>query len=515
MHHVSRPRPDAPLLFVCIDAGDERVATELMDAGRMPALRAVRDRGSSVVVDTVADELEHCVWPPMVSGRPVGDYAVPFFYIFEPKTMGLTFRREADVDLEPFWLHLPDRGHGALVLDMPDLHPNPESLADETCCWHEHAPPHKPFFTTAALERTLRSFGPPPALDDPDYRGEQSLDHDRAVSDAFAASARFRGAATLAASAGRSTVCLTVHEAHVVHHWLGHHYDQEHWWRPYEPDPELVFRPYEAMDAALAPLLRRFEHGHVVVAMSSGIRPGNRAGHLLEGLLDRAGFLSLRTTRGGSGDGAGQEPVGGGARGAILGALRTVAQRVIPEPVQHRLVAQKFRSRYVWERTRAFPLPNWNTGFVRLNVAGREREGIVPPEAVEDELDAVTRLIMETRDADTGRPLARQVVRAHQAFPGIRVDRLPDLIVAWAGDRPVYRAAHPELGEWSAEIDAGHLWTNHRAGGLVLLAGPRVRPANGHVDGDFLGFAPTVLALNDIRTPSIMRGEVWSDVLVS
>lgn len=500
-----------PLLLVCLNGGDVRVASDLMEAGRLPVLSSLRERGASTHVDVAGGLVTECVWGSLLTGQPPGEFAL-VFPGWVPETMSLSFRREPVAAHEPWWLHLPDRGRGVLVLDPPDLHPHPASHADEVCGWNVLEPPHDPYFTNPALRRALGSFEEPPPLRDPPR--PRSREEERAASKAVCESAALRGRAALALSEGRTTVCVGFHELHAVVHNFGHHYDERHWAHPSDPEPELVTRPYEAVDAALAPLVERFRDGNIVVALTLGIRPGNRASHLLEGLLERAGLLALRN--------GGSEPTpSGGGLGRLAESLRRAApeewrERLgaqLPLRVRHRLAARRFRDRYRWERTKLFPLPAWTAGHLRANVAGRESAGIVPEGELDGLLASASDLVLEARDGDTGAPLAKRVLRMQEAFPGARAFRYPDLLVEWAGPRPARRAVHPSLGAWSAELGQGHLYTEHGPGGLVIAAGPGVRRVPGELAADPLGLAPTLLALKGAAVPDTMPGGPWAEAI--
>ena len=124
-----------------------------------------------------------------------------------------------------------------------------------------------------------------------------------------------------------------------------------------------------------------------------------------------------------------------------------LARRVLNEETQRRFASLAFRDGYRWERTRVFPWPSWSTGLLRANVAGRESQGIVPPEELDDALREAERLVRGLLDADTGEPLVRDVARTTDVFPGRKTAELPDVLVRWAGSRPARAARHPELGE--------------------------------------------------------------------
>ncbi|MGH2755247.1 MAG: alkaline phosphatase family protein [Actinomycetota bacterium] len=496
--------------MVCVEGGDERVVAELSGAGRMPTFADLKARGAVVEFDTVGEVLSPCVWPSLISGQPAGNHAAAHFVQLESKEMRFQWRNEGD--LEPFWLHLPDNGRGALALEVPECHPHPDSRADELCGWHASETSHPPYFSSSEIKRVVRSFGKLPELPDVVSRApthDQEVGLGRRLPNALTRWGQVAGKLIR----DRPVSVVGIHETHTVLHWLGHHYLADHWARTSAADPSLVTAPYESLDAVLGSLLQGFE-GNVAVVLAKGMRPANHAGHLLEGLLTAAGLL---TRRGGD---PRSEPGPGGekawitetARRLLPDQVRERIARRLPEHMQRRLMSRKFRDRYVWSETKAFPLPAWHTGFVQANVVGREGVGIVSPEERHAVLDEVTRLVLETVDADTGKPLAREVIRGPETFPGTRAHELPDLLVTWDGERPVRRARHPRFGEWEAEPESVRA-TEHKGGGTAFLAGPDVRPTGETVRVEERGLAPTMLALRAIRPPSIMVGGPWSDIL--
>jgi predicted AlkP superfamily phosphohydrolase/phosphomutase len=181
---------------------------------------------------------------------------------------------------------------------------------------------------------------------------------------------------------------------------------------------------------------------------------------------------------------------------------------VLNEETQRRLASIAFRDGYRWERTGVFPAPSWSTGLVRANVLGREAQGTVRPHKVDDVLGEAERLVRGLVDADTGEPLVRDVARTADVFPGAKTAELPDLLVRWAGSRPARAARHPELGEWTAPLPAPHVWSEHRGSALAFVAGPDLPGAEGEVDRDQLGLAPTLLALAG-ADGSALPGAAW------
>ncbi len=75
--------------------------------------------------------------------------------------------------------------------------------------------------------------------------------------------------------------------------------------------------------------------------------------------------------------------------------------------------------------------PNDDAGFVRLNLQGRERDGIVDPRDAEALLNTLAAGLSTFRDPD-GQPAIKKIVRLTElGLRGPCVSHMPDLIVQW------------------------------------------------------------------------------------
>ena len=87
------------------------------------------------------------------------------------------------------------------------------------------------------------------------------------------------------------------------------------------------------------------------------------------------------------------EPDGAGAiwrlRAAMPAGLRGAIARAIPDRAALALTARLELRGIDWATTRAFAHPADNQGYVRLNLRGRERGGVVAPEAAEGLMEEI------------------------------------------------------------------------------------------------------------------------------
>lgn len=126
-----------------------------------------------------------------------------------------------------------------------------------------------------------------------------------------------------------------------------------------------------------------------------------------------------------------------------------------------------------WPTMRAFSLPSFGEGRVRINLVGRERHGIVPTDEYRSTCRSIEEALRETIDPRTGDSVVRDVlwVREHDPMDPTAPDA--DLVVTW---RPKVDAfAHPTLGTIGPMplMRTGE----HSNNGFALVSGPGVEPA--------------------------------------
>ena len=97
-----------------------------------------------------------------------------------------------------------------------------------------------------------------------------------------------------------------------------------------------------------------------------------------------------------------------------------------------------------WSGMKAFVLPSFSDCHVRLNVIGRERDGVVPAEEYDAACDEVEAELRSLVDARTGQPIIDEVLRVRRDDPLADIGPAPDLIVTFTAVTDVVR--HPTLG---------------------------------------------------------------------
>ena len=105
---------------------------------------------------------------------------------------------------------------------------------------------------------------------------------------------------------------------------------------------------------------------------------------------------------------------------------------------------------------------NDRTGGIRINLVGRESNGVVQPGAEFDNICAqLVADLGEVRNVETGEPLATEIIITQEHYSGESLDYLPDILITWNRYLPaqpgpmslrVYQAPGPSLSWWMRGI---------------------------------------------------------------
>lgn len=155
-------------------------------------------------------------------------------------------------------------------------------------------------------------------------------------------------------------------------------------------------------------------------------------------------------------------------------------------------------------KSRSFALPSFADGHVRINLAGRESSGTIPPDQYEDECERVIQFLNRLVNPRNGEPIVKNVFRTRKD-PMELDHRLPDadLIVVWT-DTPFDVVDSPDAGRIGPVpfFRTG----GHRAGGFAMLHGPRFEAGETLDTHELVDLAPTILETMELRIPDHLDG---------
>jgi hypothetical protein len=153
-------------------------------------------------------------------------------------------------------------------------------------------------------------------------------------------------------------------------------------------------------------------------------------------------------------------------RESIPAPLQHAIARSVPVQVRDWVVSREVTGGLDWSRTPGFALRSDLFSFIRLNLEGREQQGMLEPggETHRRYLDHVTRSLLELRAEGTDQAILRDILPAQETLRGARQHLLPDLILRWTDPYPATRAYSDALGAIDGTPDSG------RTGSIARMA---------------------------------------------
>jgi predicted AlkP superfamily phosphohydrolase/phosphomutase len=501
-------------LIVGLELGDGRLIRAWAEAGMLPAFQRLISAGCWGWLETTADQLHISAWPSIYTGATPGDHGVYFTFQPAPGLQGYQRFHEGLYGRPTFWRLLDGAGRRCVIFDPPYSHPESGFCGAYIHDWgtwaHYLQTGSMPADLIARLEK---SCGPYPLgleANDLGFTRLEPEDTGRRLVQSIEAKAK--ALAWLMRDHPWDLLFTVFGETHVAGHYC--------WSDALRGDPgdagTSMFAVYAALDRVIGRLIDQAGAEATAVVVSGDCCGPNHAGwHLLPELLDR---LGLSGSGGKDALAAGQpaprarfDPVKA-IRDLLPKDFRKSLARRLPTRLRDKLAQRVDTAGIDWSRTRAFCLPTDLEGYIRINLRGREPQGIVAPgQDYQQILTQIATALMELRATDSGRPVVSNVIRVDDTFPGDRRAYLPDLIVQWRASGPIQSVKSARMGVVSGDSPDPRSGT-HRGPGFIAAKGPDIAPGTTLTAGHIVDFAPTILARLGAGIPDGMRGRIWPEL---
>jgi predicted AlkP superfamily phosphohydrolase/phosphomutase len=430
----------ARVIAIAMDSADGDFVERWMDAGLLPGLARLRREGAWGRIAGGRSYRAEAPWTTLLTGCEPERTGYWTELAFDPGSYRVEARGAYDFVAHPQFHALGDARRVAVV-DVPQTRPSPDVAGPQLIGWGAHEPRHPSCSTPPELFGELVDrHGPHPALR-----------KDHATFWNPVAVARLRRQLRIG-TRRRAAICadLLAREpwdlfltAFSETHSAGHHLwhlsgDTGHpLYRRRRNDPLL--EAYRAVDRATEGLLEAAGPEAAAVVFSPyGMEAATELPSMvfLPELCYRLSFPGRRALLPG-GDGP-PAPVVRHPRALTwerwLWRTRHPGAEGLRPPRECGELSYQPAAWYsgLWPRMRAFALPGGVEGYVRVNLAGRERDGIVPPDRYEAVCAELAERLNELRDPRTGSPVVSEVLRTRSG-PDDPAPGLPDadLVVCW------------------------------------------------------------------------------------
>ena len=489
-------------LLIGIDSACERVVEPLFERGELPNLASLIERGVDGPLESQVPPWTASAWPSIYTGVNPGKHGVYGFLSYDGYDWDVV--DATDIGERTLWELLDQRGLRSVVVNAPVT--SPPSEIDGAIIPGYTAPEDPTCHPRGLLEDVREAIGEYRVYDDA-AGVENAEKYERLV--------RMRGEAFryCCDRFDPDFGFVQFQATDTVFHETG-------------GDPERVRATYRAVDEEIGRTLAACDPATTIVVSDHGM--GEYRGHefrVNEFLLENGYVKTTRGTRGmpawlpilndrlregeaaeRGGDGTLERSIAlaskvGLTPGRIGAALRRAGLQEVVREIIPASARRSGRREVDFPASTAYMRSRIECG-VRINLEGRDPEGVVPP----DEYDAVRDDLIELFESVTtpgGRPVFEDVAPRSEYFDGPYEDDAVDVVLV-PNEFDEFLSADLKGEQFG---DPTEPW-NHKRMGLVVLAGEAAAEPT-RLDGAHIyDVAPTVLASMGVPVSDRMDGRV-------
>jgi predicted AlkP superfamily phosphohydrolase/phosphomutase len=482
----------ARALIIGWDGVDWKVLRPMLDAGELPNLAALLERGAHGDCLSTVPSHSWCAWPSFMTGLNPAGHGV--FDILEHKP-GVSKRlpvTSRSIKARTIFDDLSAADKTSLALNIPLTFPAPEIKGKVVA--GGVLPASRSYTHPPELQAELDERAPFPVngMSWTTFRNrpEAFLEECAAITER-----RQRAFEYLLDTTDWDFGVLVYVSTDRIQHCLMEYIHPEHPDYPRLEDSSVAKQTravYQQLDAGLEQLLKRTDENDLVILMSDHGHQACTRAVTMDRVLRHLGFLEF-------------------GRGSFAfnlirwGPGRRLARRAYDLLKLHGKVSIP-ASPIEWSKTAAYTSVVSTGEGVSVNLKGREPEGTVDPRDYDKVRDDVAQALGEWRDPDTGKhPIAR-VLRKEDVLSGPFLDTAPDLLLVAA---PLYSLTHArgmvEAADW--------LSGDHRLEGVIVATGPAVRRGPLTAPAELIDLGPTALAALGAPSSIARDGKVLAELV--
>ncbi len=433
---------------------------------RLPNLRRLFASGPLRRPSSTATVLTGSAWPTLYTEQSPGEHGI--YYPMQWDAAEMQMRRLSPdwLPVRPFWCDLDEAGIPVTVVDIPICQPSRLGRGTEVLNWSAQENLGALHATRPELAaEILRRFGRYPLGDDiPVRKSRRQLDAIRR--DLLTG---IRRKTELSLWLMQNTDWRLFVTVFAEGHRAGHSFWPDAEDVPSEVPDGALLAIHRALDDALGTLLAAvdLERTTVIVFSPYGMGPNNSQAHFMPAILDR---LNALFARGSAEAPRPQNSLMRRLREHLPAGLQYAVARRVSAALRDRVTRRAFGG-HEWTRTPGFAMLSGGEGFIRCNLAGREREGLLEPGGeTHARYVAFARECLQGLRLVGGTPAVDEVVLPAERFPGPRSHLLPDISALWMQQPPAGEMRSDRLGRFVAPLGSGR-GGNHRPDGFMVAAG--------------------------------------------
>src|SRR5262249_46789714 len=237
-------------------------------------------------------------------------------------------------------------------------------------------------------------------------------------------------------------------ESHPAGHYFWHYHDESYIAHSKDKPGLIALRDaYVDLDQAVGEIVQSAgKDTTVILASGDGMGPNYSGSHILNDLLTRMKLFNNIPSgvNGATGKEAGKKTA---AKADLVSTVRNmipksfrvaVSRALLPRSVNEKLSLRWKTAGISWQHTRAFLIENANEGYIRINLKGREPQGIVERgKEYEDLCEELYQTVKSASNPTNGKLAAHTAYKTDDIYHGPCRSHMPDIIINWNDEAKV------------------------------------------------------------------------------
>jgi len=500
------------VLVIGLDAAEFSLIERWTTEGVLPNLKKLKEQGFYTCIGRPDDHLVGLPWPTFYRGVNPGKHGVYHYLQWDPEIMASKRVNQEEYELQPFWREFIEGGPRAIVIDMP-LVTTPTSFNGiEIMGWATH----ETLYPLSAYPVDILNWSNREVCQSPAFEerygmyssGELLQNRDDLIDLTNKVSKLAR---TLLVKEEWDLFMVVFSATHRAGHqlWNGTNIISE--MSDFEANEisHALKQVYIACDQAIGELLESVgEETTVLVFSLHGMGINHSRTEMLPEMVSRILVVEAEQE-------VTQRPKWTSRiREMIPETWRHTVKRRMPHKIQDMLTSYWRLGGTDWHKTPVITLLGDYDGYLRVNLKGRESQGVVDPEEFDDWVELITGGLQSFVDGDVGESIVKAVLqRENLGLSGDHLHQFPDMIVQWMETpasmhrelvSPKYGSIPWPIPGRNPEGRSG----NHRSQGFLIARGEGFNPSSTEPEVGVIDLAPTIFNLLGVLVPEYMEGIV-------
>jgi predicted AlkP superfamily phosphohydrolase/phosphomutase len=512
MYH-GEGRPHQKVLILGLDGATFDLILPWARQGTLPTLSRLLKEGTWGCLSSTIRPESSVAWTTFMTGKNPGKHGIFGFLRHRPGHYSSGFNDASKIGAATLWQLLSRAGRKVVALNVPMTYP-PRPVEGALVSGLLAPGPESQFAFPPGLQAELSAAVGGYVISAGNYQGDRA---DFSARLSRCVDTRKKAALYLMERYDWDCFAVVFTGPDRIQHFLWADMDSEHPLHdPKTAWPTVIEDHYRQLDQALEEILEAAGSGVSVVVLSDHGFTGYSRVVYPNGWLKKMGLISCRSLSHGIGD------VSRAGWAVLRSSRRLRALRHSIPALRRAKVQPRFRSPDLtdivdWSKTRAFFT---GEGGIRVNLRGREPEGIVEPgREYEALIEQIAIGLQPALDGRTGLRVIGHIHYAPDIYNGPFVSLAPDLILEAA-----YSSQNPSSHNYGIGLrfEAIHqrrvgssfpLTGRHTHEGIFIAHGPGIQPDIKIEGAHLMDLAPTILHLLGLPVPADMDGQVLLEIL--